>query len=127
MAYLHEKNVLHCDLKSSNLLIDENWNVKLCDFGLSRIATKDKKKNKNIRVGTPHWMAPEILRGGKYECPSDIYSFGILLWEMMTGKIPYKDYSTAQIIGMVGNDEKHHISIPNYPNQKLLEIFMRCT
>jgi serine/threonine protein kinase len=59
MAYLHEKNVLHCDLKSSNLLIDENWNVKLCDFGLSRInSTKNKKKNKSIRVGTPHWMAP---------------------------------------------------------------------
>jgi serine/threonine protein kinase len=58
MAYLHEKDVLHCDLKSSNLLIDENWNVKLCDFGLSRITTKDKKRNKNIRVGTPHWMAP---------------------------------------------------------------------
>ena len=110
MAYLHEKNVLHCDLKSSNLLIDENWNVKLCDFGLSRInTTKNKMKNENIRVGTPHWMAPEILKGGKYECPSDIYSFGILLWEMMTGKIPYKDYSTAQIIGMVGNDENHHI------------------
>lgn len=58
MSYLHGKNVLHCDLKSSNVLIDENWNVKLCDFGLSRL--KDNKKNKkdNIRVGTPHWMAP---------------------------------------------------------------------
>jgi len=49
-------------------------------------------------------MAPEILKGLKYECPSDIYSFGVLLWEMMTGRIPYKDFSTAQIIGMVGND-----------------------
>jgi serine/threonine protein kinase len=58
MSYLHGKNVLHCDLKSSNVLIDENWNVKLCDFGLSRL--KDNKKNNkaNIRVGTPHWMAP---------------------------------------------------------------------
>lgn len=63
MSYLHGKGVLHCDLKSSNVLIDENWNVKLCDFGLSRL--KDNKKNKkdNIRVGTPHWMAPEILKG----------------------------------------------------------------
>jgi serine/threonine protein kinase len=46
---------------------------------------------------------------------------------MMTGKIPYKDYSTAQIIGMVGNDDTHHISIPEYPNKTLLAIFMRCT
>jgi len=59
MAYLHEKQVLHCDLKSSNLLIDENENIKLCDFGLSRIvSSKNKKKNQALRVGTPHWMAP---------------------------------------------------------------------
>lgn len=46
---------------------------------------------------------------------------------MLTGRIPYKDYSTAQIIGMVGNDENHHISIPHHPNKRLLDIFMRCT
>ena len=90
MSYLHGKNVLHCDLKSSNVLIDENWNVKLCDFGLSRINSTKKNKKKNIRVGTPHWMAPEILKGEKYECYSDVYSFGILVWEMLTCKIPYK-------------------------------------
>lgn len=49
------------------------------------------------------------------------------MWEMMTGKIPYKDYSTAQIIGMVGNDDNHRISIPEYPNKRLLNIFIRCT
>lgn len=104
MSYLHGKNVLHCDLKSSNVLIDENWNVKLCDFGLSRL--KDNKKNKkdNIRVGTPHWMAPEILKGEKYECESDVYSFGILLWEMLTCQIPYKELSTSEIINLVGKD-----------------------
>ena len=72
-------------------------------------------------------MAPEILKGGKYECPSDVYSFGVLMWEMMTGKIPYKDYSTAQIIGMVGNDEKHHIGTPNYPNKAIIKLFLLCT
>lgn len=62
MNYLHSRKVLHCDLKSSNVLIDQNWNLKLCDFGLSRMKNKiDKKKNLG-RVGTPHWMAPEILR-----------------------------------------------------------------
>ena len=66
MSYLHGKNLLHCDLKSSNVLIDENWNVKLCDFGLSRINSTKNNKKKNIRVGTPHWMAPEILKGDKY-------------------------------------------------------------
>jgi len=51
MAYLHGRKVLHCDLKSSNVLIDSNWNVKLCDFGLSMIKSK-LKKNKKGRIGT---------------------------------------------------------------------------
>jgi serine/threonine protein kinase len=127
MSYLHGKNVLHCDLKSSNVLIDENWNVKLCDFGLSRLKNNKKNKKGNIRVGTPHWMAPEILKGEKYECESDVYSFGILLWEMLTGQIPYKELSTAEIIELVGNDPIHRIPIPNYPNQLFLKIFLCCT
>ena len=79
LNYLHSRKVLHCDLKSSNVLIDSNWNVKLCDFGLSRIRKFDKRAQVG-RVGTPHWMAPEILRGGEYEEYSDIYSFGMILW-----------------------------------------------
>ena len=55
MTYLHGKKYLHCDLKSSNVLIDSDWNVKLCDFGLSRIHSKGGDVR---RVGTPHWMAP---------------------------------------------------------------------
>lgn len=72
-------------------------------------------------------MAPEILKGEKYECYSDVYSFGILVWEMITGKIPYKDLSTAQIIGLVGNNPNHHISIPKYSNEYILKIFLICT
>lgn len=49
------------------------------------------------------------------------------MWEMMTGRIPYKDFSTAQIIGMVGNDEKHHIGIPDYSNKAIIKLFMECT
>jgi serine/threonine protein kinase len=77
MNYLHGRKVLHCDLKSSNVLIDSNWNVKLCDFGLSKL--KDDKNNFG-RVGTPHWMAPEILREKEYTEKSDVYSFGMILW-----------------------------------------------
>jgi len=76
MNYLHGRKVLHCDLKSSNVLIDQNWNVKLCDFGLSRM--KNSRKS-GQRIGTPHWMAPEIMRGEPYIEPSDVYSFGMIL------------------------------------------------
>lgn len=74
--------------------LDDNWNVKLCDFGLSRVKSKiDRKKNQG-RVGTPHWMAPEILRGEKYDESSDVYSYGMILWEMVTREIPYYGLST---------------------------------
>ena len=126
MTYLHGKRVLHCDLKSSNVLIDENWNVKLCDFGLSRI-NSNHKKGQARRVGTPHWMAPEILRGEKYEFESDVYSFGMLVWELLTGEIPYQKYSPAQIIGLVGRDDNHQIQMPKTDNQPMVDLFLMCT
>jgi serine/threonine protein kinase len=64
MVYLHAKGILHRDLKSSNVLIGEDWKVKLCDFGLSVIQNSKKKKSKkkNAIIGTYQWMAPEVLR-----------------------------------------------------------------
>lgn len=59
MSYLHGKNILHCDLKSSNVLIDQNWTVKISDFGLSQIKNIKKTKHlKGTKIGTPQWMAP---------------------------------------------------------------------
>ena len=61
--------------------MDKNLSVKLCDFGLSKIKEIEiKRKRQHGRIGTPHWMAPEILREEKYEERSDVYSFGMILW-----------------------------------------------
>jgi serine/threonine protein kinase len=90
MVYLHNmKNLLHRDLKSSNVLIGEDWNVvKLCDFGLSG---QKKKRTKHTRVGTYQWMAPEVVRNEKkVDEKSDVYSFGVILWELLTEKVPYQ-------------------------------------
>lgn len=83
-------------MKSSNVLIANNWQVKICDFGLARyrkrFSLEDDSKGK---IGTPHWMAPETLRGEKYEEAADVYSFGVILWEMVTSKFPFKGRSVS--------------------------------
>jgi serine/threonine protein kinase len=75
--------------------------VKLCDFGLARYKERFVKDNHG-KIGTPHWMAPEILRGERYEEPADVYSFGVIVWEMLTNRIPYVGRSIAHITGIVG-------------------------
>ena len=101
MLFVHSRKILHCDLKSQNILLTESWQVKVCDFGLARFQDRFVKDNKG-KIGTPHWMAPEILRGESYTEAADVYSFGVILWEVLTGQIPYKERSFAQITGSVG-------------------------
>jgi serine/threonine protein kinase len=86
--YLHSLHpvIVHRDLKPSNLLVDENWNVKVADFGFARI----KEENATMtRCGTPCWTAPEVIRGEKYSEKADVFSFGIIMWEVLTRKQPY--------------------------------------
>lgn len=125
MVYLHNmKKILHRDLKSSNVLMGEDWEVKLCDFGLS--GQKKKKKKKSGRIGTYQWMAPEVIRNEeKVDEESDVYSFGVIIWEMLTKKIPYQGLSEQQIIGLVGYDEEHRLEQPE-GNQFLLYIMDKC-
>jgi serine/threonine protein kinase len=75
--------------------------VKVIDFGLARYKNRFKKDNKG-KIGTPHWMAPEILRGETYTEASDVYSYGVILWEMLTGNIPFVGRTNQQITGSVG-------------------------
>ncbi|XP_060174005.1 uncharacterized protein LOC132604495 [Lycium barbarum] len=103
MNYLHHFNppIVHRDLKSSNLLVDKNWTVKVGDFGLSRLKYETYLAS-NTGKGTPQWMAPEVLRSEPSNEKSDIYSFGVILWELATEKIPWDNLNSMQVIGAVG-------------------------
>eukprot|EP01116_Phalansterium_solitarium_P021022 TRINITY_DN6399_c0_g1_i2.p1 TRINITY_DN6399_c0_g1~~TRINITY_DN6399_c0_g1_i2.p1 ORF type:complete len:531 (+),score=104.83 TRINITY_DN6399_c0_g1_i2:286-1878(+) len=108
MAWLHgaRPQIIHRDLKPQNLLIDEHWNIKVCDFGLSAIKPRNVKirDGKNI-PGTPLWMAPEVLLGKEVDDKADVYSFGIVMWEIITGKEPFPHHD---------NFEKFHEAITKH-------------
>ena len=99
LEYLHSKHILHRDMKSLNVLLDNNYNAKICDFGLVRSRNKVPMTG---MIGTIHWMAPEVLMSAPfYDDKVDVYSFGMFLWELLTNKVPYKDLNPAQIVKKV--------------------------
>eukprot|EP01087_Luapelamoeba_hula_P008577 TRINITY_DN2153_c2_g1_i1.p1 TRINITY_DN2153_c2_g1~~TRINITY_DN2153_c2_g1_i1.p1 ORF type:complete len:747 (+),score=124.57 TRINITY_DN2153_c2_g1_i1:301-2541(+) len=100
LAYLHSKNVLHRDLKSLNLLVDAYNNIKIADFGLSK--TKEVGAQLKTYAGTPNWMAPEILRTELYTEKADIFSYGMVLWEMLTKRVPHENMRGTDIRRSVG-------------------------
>jgi len=96
MNYLHAKNIIHRDLKSHNLLVAEDWKVKVCDFGLARTAP-DKDGGGGgapagggglTIVGTNEWMAPEVAMGESYDSSADVFSFGMVVYELITRDKP---------------------------------------
>lgn len=98
LVWLHKNNpvILHRDLKTSNLLVDEHYRVKLCDFGLSGLKPVGKHLESG-KIGTPVYSAPEIyLRQEEYSTKADVYSFGICLWEIATKVEPFPQIQTEQ-------------------------------
>lgn len=102
MDYLHKVNVVHRDLKTANLLMDENEVVKVADFGVARVKSTDGTPM-TAETGTYRWMAPEVIAHQHYTHKCDVFSYGILLWELVSGgDIPYSGYTPLQAaVGVV--------------------------
>jgi len=128
MAYLHscEPIVIHRDLKSHNLLIDENWNCKVCDFGLAKTLTSERITTSQMTpCGTPSWTAPEVLRNERYSEKADVFSFGIVMWECITREDPYAGMPPFQVVLEVGS--KHlRPEMPKSAPSALRELIGNC-
>ncbi|KAK8866523.1 hypothetical protein M9Y10_009487 [Tritrichomonas musculus] len=121
MQILHEKGIIHRDLKTQNILIDEHNCPIISDFGSSRYANGNAPKTSSF--GTSNYMAPEFIQGDEYDLPVDVYSYGMILWEMLTEEVPFLGKESAQVIYMVVIQQSRPPIPENTPNnlKKLIE------
>ncbi|XP_006358967.1 serine/threonine-protein kinase EDR1 isoform X1 [Solanum tuberosum] len=115
---LHRMKIVHRDLKSANCLVNKRWTVKICDFGLSRIMT-DASMRDSTSAGTPEWMAPELIRNEPFTEKCDIFSFGVIMWELCTLNRPWEGIPPDRVVYAVAN-EGSRLEIPEGPLGRLI-------
>jgi serine/threonine kinase 3 len=116
LEYLHLKKKIHRDVKACNILLDDAGHAKLADFGVAG-QLSDSMSKRNTVIGTPYWMAPEIIQECGYDCSADIWSLGITCIEMFEGKPPYADIHPMRAIFM----------IPTKPAPSFRDAAQRCS
>ncbi|WOL20592.1 hypothetical protein Cni_G29397 [Canna indica] len=115
---IHRMKIVHRDLKSANCLVDKHWTVKICDFGLSRVM-HDSPMSDNSSAGTPEWMAPELIRNEPFTEKCDIFSMGVIMWELCTLNRPWEGLPPVQVVYAVANEGKR-LEIPEGPLGSLI-------
>ncbi|MDY4919804.1 MAG: Stk1 family PASTA domain-containing Ser/Thr kinase [Phascolarctobacterium sp.] len=100
LQHAHSHNIVHCDIKPQNILLDKNMNPKIADFGIAKMVTNQTMVYSKAVMGSVHYISPEQASGGKVTASSDVYSLGVVLFEMLTGQVPYVG-TTAVAVAMM--------------------------
>jgi serine/threonine-protein kinase len=102
LDYAHRKGIVHRDIKPANIMLLKSGIVKITDFGIARIATTSKTQT-GIVKGTPFYMSPEQFAGDKVDGTSDVFSLGIMMFQLLTGELPFFTNSPAELMNNILN------------------------
>ncbi|MBE7367416.1 CHASE2 domain-containing protein [Ramlibacter sp. HM2] len=126
LAYAHRQNVVHRDIKPANIMYEPEADVvKVTDFGIARITDSSKTKT-GLVLGTPSFMSPEQIAGKKVDGRSDLYSLGVMLYQMLTGVLPFRGDSMAELMYKIANEEAPDLKVvrPQLP-ERLAQVVAR--
>jgi len=120
IEYLHSRNIVYRDLKPENILLENNGHIKLIDFGFAR---KVPERGKTFSMcGSPHFIAPEVISGYGYDKKVDWWSYGVVLFELLTGQLPFQDTSTFKLFEKIKKPE--NIIYPNHLSPEAKDLLM---